>query len=103
MKQNNITMEELIKKFRIKYKKYNNSLYIGDKVKFIGNSTSILGLFNSELESEYRIDGNGDIKPNVIGTVAQDDIDNHYWIKYRNALNRDMCLAFHKDNLIKIK
>jgi hypothetical protein len=96
-------MEELIEKFRIKNKKYNNNLFIGDKVKFIGNPTSILDLFNSDLESEYRIDGSGDIKPNVIGTVAQDDIDNHYWIKYKNAINQDMCLAFHKDNLIKIK
>lgn len=102
MKQNNITMEELLEKFKNKYRKYNNSLSIGNKVKFLGNLTSILHLYNIELQSEYRIDGSGDVRPNQIGTVVQEDIDNHYWIKYRNALNRNMCLAFHKDNLIKI-
>lgn len=102
MKQNNITMEELLEKFKNKYKKYNNSLSIGDKVKFLGNPTSILDLHNIELHSKYRIDGSGDIGPNQIGTVVQEDIYNHYWIKYKNASNKDMCLAFHKDNLIKI-
>jgi len=102
MKQNNITMEELLEKFKNKYRKYNNYICIGDKVRFLGNPTSILNLYNEELESKYRIDGSGDVRPNQIGTVVQEDIDNHYWIKYRNALNGSMCLAFHKDNLIKI-
>lgn len=102
MKQNNIKMEELLEKFKNKYRKYNNSLSIGDKVRFLGNPTTILHLHNGELHSKYRIDGNGDVKSNQIGTVVKEDIDNHYWIKYINAINKDMCLAFHKDNLIKI-